>query len=146
MIAMMGKDNRSDIGSRDDIESLVREFYELALRDDVIGYIFTDVARLDLGKHLPVIADFWEMMLLGGESFPAKYGRSPMSAHIDLNEREKLKAEHFDRWLELFGETVDGLFEGPTAELAKIRAAAIAETMKYRVSGEIREGVPIHRQ
>ena len=42
MIAMMGKDNRSDIGSRDDIEMLVREFYELALRDDVIGYIFTD--------------------------------------------------------------------------------------------------------
>jgi hemoglobin len=134
-----------DIRDRADIDELVREFYGAAFGDEIIGYIFTDIARLDLGKHLPIIADFWEMMLLGGESFPAKYGRSPMSAHIDLNEREQLRSEHFDRWLKLFGETVDRLFHGPVAELAKVRAAGIAETMRLRVSGEIREGVRIRR-
>ena len=32
--------------------------------DEVIGYLFTDVARLDLEEHLPQIGNFWEQVLL----------------------------------------------------------------------------------
>ena len=40
--------DRHDIETRADCERLVREFYSRALEDPVIGFLFTDVARLDL--------------------------------------------------------------------------------------------------
>jgi len=43
---------------------------------------------------------------------------------------------HFDRWLALFTETVDELFEGPTAELAKARAAKMAQALQRLLRGE----------
>lgn len=47
-----------DIGSREDIDRLMVEFYDAAFADESIGYIFTDVAKMDLDEHLPVIGDF----------------------------------------------------------------------------------------
>lgn len=47
-----------DIETRADIDRLMVKSYERAIADNVIGYIFTDVARLDLKHHLPVIGDF----------------------------------------------------------------------------------------
>ena len=38
----------NDIETRIDIDLLMRVFYERALADDVIGYIFSGVAKLDL--------------------------------------------------------------------------------------------------
>jgi len=121
-----------DIETRKDIEELVAEFYEKAMRDPIIGYIFTDVARIDLEHHLPIITDFWEMLLLGNLNFQAKYRRSPMQTHHALNEKENLKPEHFGRWVKLFCESVDEKFTGATATLAKVRAFSIAETMRVR--------------
>ncbi len=125
----------NDIENRRDIEQIVRTFYEKAFQDQTIGYIFTDVAKLDLTAHLPIIADFWEMMLLDTGNFQAKYGRSPMQKHIELNKKEPLQIAHFDRWLKLFFETIDQSFAGDRADLAKFRAKAIAATMFMKVSG-----------
>ena len=55
-----------DIETRADVEALVRAFYERAMADEVIGWLFVDVAKLDLEAHLPRITDFWETVLLGG--------------------------------------------------------------------------------
>jgi hemoglobin len=121
------------------------EFYRKAISDELIGYIFTDVAKLDLEHHLPIIADFWEMMLFGTVNFPAKYGRSPMQVHHALHEKERLKAEHFGRWVKLFCETVDENFAGERANLAKMRAVSIAETMRIRFSSESGAGVQLVR-
>ncbi|MBK8305279.1 MAG: group III truncated hemoglobin [Chloracidobacterium sp.] len=49
---------KPDIENRADIDLLMQNFYQRALADDVIGYIFTDVAHLDLESHLPIIGDF----------------------------------------------------------------------------------------
>jgi len=54
-----------DIETRDDLERIVRAFYSRALEDEIIGPIFTDVAKLDLEAHVPVIASFWETLVLG---------------------------------------------------------------------------------
>ena len=54
-----------DIETRQDIEKLMIAFYSKAISDEVIGYIFTEVAKIDLSHHLPIIADFWEMVLFG---------------------------------------------------------------------------------
>ena len=129
-----------DIETREDIELIVNSFYEKAFEDETIGYLFKDVARLDLTTHIPIITDFWEMMLLGTVNFQSKYGRSPMMKHIELNAKEPLVSEHFRRWLKLFYQTVDNLFAGETADLAKYRAAAIANSMFMRVSGADRLG------
>ena len=97
--------------------------------DPVIGYLFTDVARLDLEQHLPVIGNFWEKVLL---QRPV-YAGNPMAVHVVLHEAATLTRPHFQRWLELWSRSVDDLYAGPTAEEAKQRALVIAESMQDRL-------------
>lgn len=126
---------KRDIENRADIDELMLAFYADAMRDDVIGYIFTDVAKLDLDHHLPIIGDFWETMLFQTGAY-AKHGRNPLQVHGALSEKEPLTLEHFTRWLEIFNSTVDRLFEGDRADFLKLRANAIANRMLQFVSME----------
>lgn len=135
-----------DIETRQDIEKLLTIFYEKAFEDKIIGYLFKDIAKLKLDEHLPIIADFWEMMLLGTVNFQEKYRRSPMQKHIELNQLEPLVSEHFKRWLKIFFETVDENFVGEKADLAKYRANAIAHTMFMKVSSDNAVGTPVLRE
>jgi hemoglobin len=123
----------------------MKSFYTKALADDKVGYIFTDVAKLDLKHHLPIIVDFWEMILFQTVNFQEKYRRSPMLKHIELNQKEPLQREHFTRWLNLFYKTIDEHFLGEKADLAKFRANAIANTMFMKVSQDNHEAVQISR-
>lgn len=134
-----------DIQTRKDIENLMEIFYTKALSDDLIGFIFTDIAKLDLAHHLPIISDFWEMVLFQTVNFQEKYGRSPLFTHLKLNERFSLQKEHFTRWLKIFNETVDQIFAGEKADLAKMRAVSIANTMLIKFSSQNPVGVPIAR-
>lgn len=122
---------KHDIAFREDIERLINEFYERVKADPVIGYIFNDIARVDWPKHLPVMYDFWEFLLLDGR----RYQGNPIQKHLDLHTQHALRAEHFERWLLLFQTTVDDLFAGPKADDAKFRAFAITETWKPKFMG-----------
>jgi hemoglobin len=135
-----------DIENRADIINLMNAFYSKALNDQTIGYIFTDVAKLDLEHHLPIIVDFWEMILFGAVNFQLKYGRSPMQKHIELNQKVPLVSEHFDTWLKLFYSTADEMFSGEKADTAKFRAKAIANTMFMKVSQDNGAGVQVGRE
>ena len=115
----------TDIETRVDIDLLMRVFYERALADETIGYIFSDVAKLDLEHHLPIIGDFWETMLFRTGEYAAR-GRNPMEVHRQLHLKSAFKPVHFSRWLELFVACVDEEFSGPRAEFIKMRAHAIA--------------------
>jgi hemoglobin len=126
---------KRDIENRDDIDRLMVGFYTAALADEKIGYIFKDVAKLDLKSHLPVIGDFWETILFQNGVY-AKYGRTPLIVHGELSEKTRLLFDHFTRWLELFEAAVDGDFEGPNADFIKSRAHAIANRMFMYVSSE----------
>lgn len=123
----------TDIMTRADIDELMQRFYGAAMADPVIGYIFTEVAHLDLREHLPIIGDFWESVLFGSDTY-RQHGNNPLDVHEALNLREPLLEHHFERWLELFGQSVDSLFHGPRAEYAKQRAAGIARRMLARLS------------
>lgn len=128
-----------DITDRKDIEKLVEDFYLKALNDRKIGFIFTEVAEINIQKHLPIISDFWEMIIFKSVNFQQKYGRSPMLTHVLLNRKEQLKPEHFKRWIKLFCETVDEKFAGENADLAKSRAISIAQMMMLKFSEEKHE-------
>lgn len=125
---------KKDIETRADIDDLMNRFYARAISDEIIGYIFTDVANLDLKHHLPVIGDFWETLLFGTGNYQ-KHGRNPLQVHARLDQKSPLTQKHFRRWLEIFTETVDELFAGERAEFAKLRAEAIANRMLNFVSG-----------
>jgi hemoglobin len=118
-----------DIEDRADCERLVRAFYGQALVDPIIGWIFADVARLDLDAHVPVVASFWETILLGAHS----YAGSAFSPHAALHARVRLRAGHFERWLTLWRATVDELFAGDRAELAKAHADRLAHAFHRRL-------------
>lgn len=123
------------IETRVDIDRLMHVFYERVLVDDVIGYIFTDVAKLDLENHLPIIGDFWESLLFGTPAY-AKRGRNPLLVHKQLHEKIILTDAHFGRWLELFTATIDEMFAGERAEFLKTRAHAIAARMQAFISAD----------
>lgn len=121
-----------DISCRADIDELMIEFYRIAFRDEKIGYFFTDVAKMDLQEHLPVIGDFWEAILFGKRDYAAR-GRNPMLIHRMLAEKEPLREDHFQRWIELFLGCVDRLFSGSNAECLKRRAVQIEARMRESI-------------
>ena len=119
-----------DITTRADIEKLIVAFYEKVKADAVIGYIFTDVVKINWPHHIPIIVNFWEAILLDNPV----YTKNAMEVHYTLNEKEPLTPEHFKKWVALFTETVDEHFEGKTAALAKTRAKSIAGVMQHKMN------------
>jgi hemoglobin len=122
-------DTRTDIQDRADCERLVRAFYGRAMTDPVIGFIFSDVARLDLEAHVPRITAFWETILFGAPS----YRGGAFRPHAELNTRVRLRAGHFERWLWLWQTSIDEQFAGERAELAKAHARRVADAFHARL-------------
>lgn len=122
-------DDLHDIETRADCERLVRAFYGRALEDPIIGWIFVDVAKLDLDEHVPKIASFWETILLGTQS----YTGSPFRPHAELHAQVGLRAGHFGRWLALWNTTVDELFVGSRATVAKAHALRVGQAFHGRL-------------
>ena len=125
----MSVSNLHDIEDRTDCERLVRAFYGRALVDPVIGWIFVDVAKLDVEAHVPQIASFWETILLGARS----YAGGAFAPHAALHAQVGLRGGHFERWLWLWHTTVDELFVGERAELAKAHAVRVAHAFHRRL-------------
>lgn len=121
---------KKDILERGDIEVAVKTFYDKVLKDDVIGFIFTDVVHVNWEKHLPIMYDFWDNVIF----YSGKYTGDPMNVHRHISDMFMLKPEHFNRWTKLFNATIDELFEGENAERAKQRALSIATVMQIKLS------------
>ncbi len=121
-----------DLECRDDIAALVGEFYRRAFADPLIGHIFTDVAKIDLDHHMPIMCDFWETVLFNA----GLYRRNALQVHFALNAKHPLHPEHFERWLQLWVGTVDELHRGEKAELAKLQAERIAGSISRRMQGK----------
>ena len=130
-----------DITTREDIMQLVNRFYEQVRADDTIGFIFNDIAKVNWEKHLPVMYDFWETILLD----TAAYKENVMGVHFSLNRKVPLEEKHFTRWLQLFNSTLDSLFQGEVAELARKRAGSVAALMQFKMKQE-NEGFNISKK
>ena len=129
-----------DLATRDDIESLVREFYRDVATDDLLGPIFS-AAEVDWPTHIATLTDFWAWQLLGQRG----YDGNPLRAHEPIHRRCPFADAHFARWLDLFTTTVDVHFVGPHAEVAKQRAAKMAHALQRLLADQPGDpGAPIH--
>lgn len=104
-----------DIESRADIELIVNSFYNKVKTDELIGPVFASrIAEKDWPRHLERMYTFWTTILLNEPG----YSGQPFEKHREL----PIDQVHFDRWVGLFKEIVEGLFTGPIAREAIYRA------------------------
>lgn len=123
-------DPKPDITGRAQIETLVNTFYERVRGDDLLGFIFNDVAQTDWAAHLPKMYAFWETVLFrsGG------YTGNPLAVHARLVPLTAMGRPQFDRWLALFRATVDDLFAGEKADHIKNCAEDMANVIHSRIN------------
>ena len=106
------------IETKKDIQSLVDTFYTAVLKDEQLAPFF---AHLNFVEHLPKMVHFWSFVLLDEPGYTTNV--------TDKHTGMKLNKALFDRWVKLFHATVDQLFEGEKAQLAKERATVLGWTM-----------------
>jgi hemoglobin len=73
--------------------------------------------------------DFWENIILQ----TGQYTGNPMTAHYRVHTLHPFTKEAFQRWLELFNQTLEHYFDGPNTELARQRALSIATVMEIKL-------------
>lgn len=118
-----------DIENQEDLYLLVDEFYKKLLADPSISYIFTDVVKIKILEHLPILVTFWSQAILG----TGGYTKNLTEIHLDIDKKEHLTPELFNIWLEHFNSTVDELFAGQKAEQIKTQALSIATIMQIKI-------------
>ena len=120
--------DKRDIENRDDLLQLMQSFYKKLLADNSINYLFTEVAKIDLTHHFPVLVDFWDAVLFQSGT----YQKNAMQPHIALHQKSPLLKHHFETWLRYFKESVDEQFLGDNAFIIKERATSIATVMQIK--------------
>lgn len=125
---------KTDIQTPQDIRLLVDSFYQKVQIDPLIGPIFNEIANIDWDAHLPKMYAFWENIVFNTHT----YTGNPMRVHVDLHQHFPLEKPHFDRWLLLFMETVEALFDGENTELVKHRAQSIATLIQIKTQNASR--------
>ena len=106
-----------DIITNDDVKLLVDTFYARAQKDELVGPIFERFIN-DWDEHHVKLYQFWKTVILKQAAYRAK----PVQMHYKMG----LTQDHFDRWLILWKGTVDDLFEGENAGVAKYRGEKMA--------------------
>lgn len=110
--------------SKQQIHELVHAFYRRVRQDADLGPIFaTAIADADWPAHLERMVAFWSTVLHGQR----EYFGNPMIAHAGV---PGLHGRHFDRWLELFGESADEIFDAPVASSILQRATRMGAGLR----------------
>jgi hemoglobin len=120
----------NDIQTPEDLHLLVATFYEKLLSDPSINYIFTDVVKIHLEEHLPILVTFWSQAILG----TGGYTKNLTQIHLDVNDKEYLSPELFKIWLNHFFNSVDENFKGENSEKIKTQALQIATIMQIKIA------------
>jgi hemoglobin len=113
------------ISGRDDIKILVNHFYAKIRADEMLGPVFNlHIKENEWAGHLEKLTDFWETNLFG----ISKFKGSPTQKHasVDQSMNYKMDQLHFARWLQLWFQTIDELYEGEYADRAKNAARKMA--------------------
>ena len=120
----------NDIQNQDDLYLLVDKFYKKLLTDASISYIFTDIVKIHLEEHLPILVTFWSQAILG----TGGYTKNLTQIHLDINEMEYLSPELFKIWIKHFFNAVDENFIGENSEKIKTQALSISTIMQIKIA------------
>lgn len=121
--------HRAELSSRADIDRLVEHFYERAMVDPLLAPVFEVLAIVGLDDHLVVVGDFWEQILFR----TTRYEGAFTPVHRALHGKYGLTPVRFERWRELWHESVDELFTGVDADRAKSKADAMVTALRRSV-------------
>jgi hemoglobin len=120
------------------LPGLVDRFYARVRQDPEIGPVF-NAAIEDWDVHLEKLAAFWSSVMLT----TGRYKGNPFAAHL----KHPLTPAMFERWLALWGETVDEMFAPEIAVQFRAKAQRIAESLQlgmfFRPGAP--SGLPIRR-
>lgn len=119
-----------DIENQDDLYLIVDEFYKKLLSDVAISYIFTDVVKIKLEEHLPILVTFWSQAILG----TGGYTNNLTQIHLDVNRKEYLSPNLFKIWLNHFYNAIDENFKGDKVEQLKTQALNIATVLQIKIA------------
>ncbi len=134
--SVVPEERDGDLDSPEKVAEMVRRFYQDVAQDDLLGPMFNDVAQVDWSEHLPKLTGFWCRALFGIEG----YVGNPFRAHALVHAQRAFTTAHFERWLELFTDTVELGWEGPVAEQALALANNVARVHHARLVGRIPVG------
>lgn len=116
--------------TRDDIKSLVDDFYSQIRTHENLGPIF-NAHITDWPTHLNTMVDFWSAIILKTGGFSG----SPMMKHAAI---PNLSAELFEQWLTLFNKTCQERENRALGDTAWLFAQRIARSlwMGYQIQHE----------
>ena len=120
---------KNDIQNQDDLYFLVDKFYIELLADQRISYIFTDVVKVKIQEHLPILVTFWSQIVLG----TGGYTNNLTNIHLKVDQLEHLTTELFDIWLTHFHETIDNYFAGKNADEIKLQAKNLSIILQIKI-------------
>lgn len=111
---------KTEIQKRPQVLALITRFYDKVREDDLLGPIFNGIID-DWPHHLEHLTTFWCNQLFMERG---TYKGDPIAAHkkVDDFAQNKIDEHHFGRWLNLWVQTIDELFEGDNAFILKNRA------------------------
>jgi hemoglobin len=82
-----------------DIRRFVLQFYAAVRKDPELGPIFDSRIADRWDAHLGRMVDFWSSVLLAS----GRYSGNPLATHAAI---PGLEPRHYDRWLDLFEDTL----------------------------------------
>ena len=107
---------KKELNDEQDIATLIDSFYKKVLEHDRLAYFFTEAIH-NWSFHKQQFIKYWSSQIL----FTDSYEGTPLHRHVHIDQHfEKgFTRQHFDDWAALWQETVEELFVGDKAELAK---------------------------
>lgn len=121
-----------DLDTEDEIVELVTRQYVDVGQDDLLQpYFDFGPGFIDWQAHIRTVADYWCHVLL----YAPGYEIDTIENHRRLHNSEPFTPELFDRWLQVFQDTVNGGWVGPKADAANKRATGMAWAMAQRFLG-----------
>jgi hemoglobin len=120
---------RTTLEGEAEVKLLVRTFYDKVLQDEMLAPVFQHIVKHNWDAHLQLMDKFWMNILF----YTGEFSGNPMKAHKELHHFQRLSALQFEKWIMLFTDTVNELFEGDKAGKAKERANAISSVMIKKI-------------
>lgn len=119
-------ENTVEILELEQVKLLVDSFYSKIRKDDLLKDIFDEVIQDRWPEHLEKMYCFWQTVLLGERTYSGK----PFVPHMHL----PVDMQHFDRWLDLFDQTLEEHFHGQNVEAARWQANRMAHMFHLKIN------------